>query len=510
MHSSQPLFEGVGCGNRLGETTLRQPSDLYGYQRKAILHQLYNKDSMLWLGMSLGKTIITLSTIEHRMRAGEVKKTLIFAPLRVIYAVWEREARKWAHTQHLTFSIVHGNEKQRLARLFTDADVYLCNYENMAWMSNILMHYYISQNKPLPFEMVVYDEISRCKNSTSQRIAGETVELPRPNGKTMSRQIKFVGWRKIIPYFKYHTGLTGTPAGNGYVDLHGQYLCIDNGERLTSRITHFREAYCTPDYSGFKYIVHDLGKKWIHKKIADITIEMATEDYIELPPTIFNDIEVELKPAVRQKYEEIENDMFTKLDDGTEIELFNRASVSNKCLQMANGAVYKNPAEPEWSAVHDEKFQALDSIIEEAAGSPVAVSYCFKSDKERMTKRYKSLNPVVVNEVPLSKLPKMIKDWRAGKIKLLIGHPASMGHGVDGLQDFGDIVVWFGLNWSLELYAQMNARFMRQGRDRPLTVHRILCTDTVDIAVKYALENKETDEKGLKDAINKYRAEKGK
>lgn len=489
---------------------MRHPNDLYQYQRKAVLHQLYNPDSMLWLGMSLGKTVITLSSIEHRMRAQQVRKTLIFAPVRVIYAVWEREARKWSHTQHLRFSIIHGDEQRRLRQLFTDADVYLCNYENMAWLSNILMHYFISQGKPLPFEMCVYDEVSRVKNSLSQRVEGETIEVPRPRGKTMMRQIKFVGWRSMIPHFKYRTGLTGTPASNGYIDLHGQYLCVDNGVRLTPRISHFREAYCTTDRSGFKHIAHEPGKAWIHHKIADITLEMATEDYLELPPIIINDIEVDLPAAVRVKYEEIENDMFTRLDDGTEVELFNRASVSGKCLQMANGAVYKNPGEPEWSAVHDEKFQALDSIIEEAAGNPVAVSYCFKSDKERMVKRYKRLNPVCVNEVKVADLPQMILDWCAGKIQLLIGHPASMGHGLDGLQDYGDIVVLFGLNWSLEMYDQMNARFMRQGRDRPLTIHRILCPDTTDIAVKYALDAKRTDEDGLKTAINRYRREKGK
>ena len=487
------------------------PNQLKPYQKKAILHQLYHPDSMLWLGMSLGKTVITLTSIEHRMRAGQVKKTLIFAPIRVIYAVWEREARKWEHTKHLRFSIIHGKEEIKMQRLFAvDADIYLCNYENMAWLSNILKHYYIDQGKPLPFDMVVYDEISRCKNSTSIRINGKTEQRDRPNGVTKIPVTIFEGWREIIPFFKFRTGLTGTPSSNGYPDLHGQYLCVDGGQRLGKFVTHFRDAYCAVGFNGFGYRATDMGKQWIHHKIADITIEMSTEDYIDLPSTIFNDIYVELNPSVRSQYEEIENDLFTRLDDGTEIELFNRASVSNKCLQMANGSVYKEPGEPEWSDVHDEKFQALDSIIEEAAGTPVAVSYCFQSDKERMLKRYKKLKPVVVNEVKLEKLPAMIKDWRDGKIKLLIGHPASMGHGVDGLQDFGDIVVWFGLNWSLELYDQMNARFMRQGRNRPLTVHRILCSDTVDIAVKYALEDKRTDENGLKAAINRYRMEKKK
>jgi SNF2 family DNA or RNA helicase len=512
------------------------PQDLRHYQRKAILHQLYYPESMLWLGMSLGKTVITLSSIEHRMRAGQVTKTLVFGPVRVIHAVWEREARKWSHAKHLRFSIVHGSEKTRLKRLFKDADIYLCNYENMAWLSNILDHYYTSHNKPLPFQMVVYDEISRVKNSLSQRVDGgrrqvkpERIEmLPTAQGFTRdqyltagwtleqmvehqvcrvdpAKHIQFVGWRKMIPHFAYRTGLTGTPASNGYQDLHGQYLAIDGGKRLGVYVTHFRDAYLQKDYMGWNYDVTDLGKRGIEHRIADITLEMKTEDYLELPETIINDIEIELPPKIREKYEEVERDMFTRLDNGTEIEVFSRASVSNKCLQFCSGTPYIEPENPEWFELHDEKYQALDSILEEAAGQPVAVSYQFRSDAERMMKRYKHLKPVNVSGMKPTQVPKLIKDWTAGNIRLLIGHAASAGHGLDGLQDAGDILVWFGLNWSLELNDQFNARFMRQGRTRPLTIHRLLCPDTVDMAVKLALDRKRTDEMGLKEAINLYR-----
>jgi hypothetical protein len=586
------------------------PANLHNYQRKVILHQLYHDDSMLWLGMSLGKTVITLTSIEHRMRAQQIQKTLIFGPVRVIHAVWEREARRWSHLQHLRFSVIHGTEEERLRALFTEADVYLCNYENMAWLSNILTQYYISQGKPLPFQKVVYDEISRVKKSTSKRVAGGKTEtkkkitipapiinreyqayiaagwtdemlvehrifrikkkpkmLPAAMGYdyesyraagwtddllishgmfkitkkvTMSpaaiekryidhlavgwdddllvgqgickikasETFKFVGWRKMIPHFKYHTGLTGTPASNGYLDLHGQYLCVDNGKRLGPFITDYKKNYFESDYNGWNYEPTDVGQRWIEHKIADITIDMKTEDYIELPETLFNDIMVELPAGVREKYDEVEEDMFTRLDCGTEIELFSRGSVSNKCLQFANGTPYKSPESPEWTALHDEKFQALDSIIEEAAGQPVAVAYCYGSDLDRMMTRYKHLNPVSVKHVPATKVEQMIKDWCAGKIKLLIGHPASMGHGLDGLQDYGDILVWFGLNWSLDLYLQMIFRFMRQGRTIPLTVHRILCEDTVDIAVADSLVEKDTTENGLRAAVNRYRQKK--
>lgn len=486
---------------------MRTLKDLKPYQHKAILHQTKLNDSMLWLGMSLGKTIITLTTIAHRMRAGQVQKTLIFGPVRVIYGVWETESKKWGHTSHLTFSIIHGTEKQRLEALSKDADIYLCNYEGMAWLSLQLFRNYIVKDKPLPFQMVVYDEITRVKNSQSKRIKGGKRVFNR--GKPNEREIYYSGWRKIIPHFKYRTGLTGTPASNGYADLHGQYLCIDNGKRLGGYITHFREVYCQADYMGWSYEVTEFGKKAIEAKIKDITIEMSTEDYLDLPPIIFNDIVVPLPGKVKEKYEELEKNFFTRLDDGIEIELFNAASLSNKLLQFCNGSPYLEPNDPKWAPLHEAKLQALDSIIEEAAGNPVAVAYCFVSDAQRIMERYKKLKPINVSDQPAKAIKKIVKDWQAGKIKLLVAHPASAGHGVDGLQDNGDIVVWFGLTWNMEYYEQMNNRFMRQGRIRPLTIHQILAEDTLDMGVKYALKVKENTQTSLKKAINNYRKMKG-
>ncbi|MFU8772141.1 MAG: DEAD/DEAH box helicase family protein, partial [Anaerolineales bacterium] len=197
-----------------------QPSNLRDYQREAVLHQLYHDKSMLWLGCGRGKTPITLTTVEHRMRAGQVKKVLVFGPVRVIHAVWEREARKWGHTRNLRFSIIGWpSEDKRIRGIEADADIYLCNYENMGWLSNYLTHYYVNQGKPLPFDMVVYDEVTNCKNSTSQRIGGGTRTTNR--GKPNEKKIRIAGWRDLIPLFKYATGLTGTPSSNGYIDLHG-------------------------------------------------------------------------------------------------------------------------------------------------------------------------------------------------------------------------------------------------------------------------------------------------
>lgn len=482
---------------------LLTPQQLFAYQRECILHQLYNTDSMLWLGMGLGKTPITLTTIVDRMRAQQVQKTLIFGPLRVIQAVWAREARKWSHTNHLRFSVVHGNKEKRLRSLFADADIYLINYENMNWLAQTLDHYYISQDKPLPFQMVVYDEVSKLKNSTSLRIKGGTRD--RKDHRGDSHEIKVTGWRKMIPHFTYRTGLTGTPASNGYIDLFGQYLAVDGGQRLGEFVARYKDSYFASDYNGWTYTPTELGKQWIEHKISDITKKMDAKDYLDLPECKITNMMVDLPPKARKAYDEVEADMFTKLDSGAEVEVFSKTSISNKCLQFCNGSPYLVAGSTEFVAVHDAKLDALDEVLEEAAGSPVLCSYSFTADAERIMKKFKKYKPVNLTNTPSNQTEAVIAKWNRGEIKLLIGHPASMGHGVDGLQDTGHTLVWFGVVWSLELYLQMIGRLDRQGQKHPVSVIRILCNDTVDLAVADAIERKSDDEEGLKAAIQRYR-----
>jgi len=479
-----------------------KPQQLYDYQRECVLHQLYNDESMLWLQMGLGKTPVTLTTIVDRMRAGQVQKVLIFGPLRVIQAVWSREAKKWEHTRHLRFSVMHGSKEKRIRALFSDADVYLTNYENMNWLAETLDHYYISQGKPLPFQMVVYDEISKLKNSTSLRMAGGSRDRKDRHGEV--HKIKVTGWRKIIPHIPIRTGLTGTPASNGYLDLHGQYLAVDGGQRLGAFVTHYKNDFFESDYMGWSYTPTEMGKQRIEELISDMTKKMDAKDYLDIPAVKVTNLMVDMPEKARKWYQEVEKEMFTQLESGREIEVFSRSSVSNKCLQFCNGSPYF-PDSTEFEAVHDAKLDALEDVLEEAGGSPVLCSYTFKSDAARIMKRFKKYKPVNLTAVASKDTEKVINDWNAGKIKLLIGHPASMGHGIDGLQESGNIVVWFGLNWSLELYEQMIGRINRQGQKRPVSVIRILCRDTIDLAVADALERKTDDQEGLKSALQRYR-----
>lgn len=482
---------------------LLTPQQLHSYQRECVMHQLHHDDSMLWLQMGLGKTPVTLTSIVDRMRAGQVQKTLIFGPLRVIQAVWARESRKWTHTKHLRFSVIHGTKEKRLRALFTEADIYLINYENMNWLAQTLEHYYLAQDKPLPFQMLVYDEVSKMKNSTSLRMKGGNRDRKDKRGET--HKIKVTGWRKILGHFKYRTGLTGTPASNGYLDLHGQYLAVDGGKRLGEFITHYKDSYFASDYMGWSYSPTAIGKQWIEHQISDITKKMDAKDYLDLPESKVVNIMVDLPEKAVKAYRDVELNLFTKLDNGSEIEVFSKNSISNKCLQFCNGSPYLSSESKEFEALHDAKLDALEDVLEEAAGSPVLCSYTFKADAERIMKKFKKYKPVNLTAVKSKDTEKIIDKWNRGEIKLLIGHPASMGHGVDGLQESGSIVVWFGLNWSLELYEQMNGRLDRQGQKNSVSIIRILCRNTVDLAVADALARKVDDQEGLKAALQRYR-----
>ena len=405
-------------------TDLLTPQQLFEYQRQCVLHMLHHDDSMLWLSMGLGKTPITLTTIVDRMRAGQVKKTLIFGPLRVIQAVWARESRKWTHTKHLRFSVIHGVKEKRSRALFADADIYLTNYENMNWLAEQLDHYYISQGKELPFEMVVYDEVSKLKNSTTLRMKGGKRDRKDRLGE--SYEIKVTGWRKMLNHFKYRTGLTGTPASNGYLDLHGQFLAVDGGERLGPFITHYKDSYFMSDYSGWKYTPTELGKQWIEHHISDITVKMDARDYLDLPDSKTTNMMVDLPASARKAYKEMEKQMFTQLDSGSEIEVFSKSSVSNKTLQFCNGSPYLNSNSPEFEALHDAKLDALEEVLEEAGGSPVLCSYSFRADAERIMKKFKKYKPVNLTNTPSKDTETVIDKWNRGEIKLLIGHPACL------------------------------------------------------------------------------------
>lgn len=457
---------------------------LHGYQQKAVNHQCSRPNSMLWLDMGLGKTIITLTSMAHLIRTQYLRGVVIVAPIRVIRLVWRQEAAKWEHTKHLKFSMVTGTRDQRTRALLRPADIYLINYENLGWLAETLQTYFVKKDKPLPFNGVVWDEISKCKNSATNRVKAV---------------------KKILDKFDWTTGLTGTPASNGYKDLHGQFLVVDKGQRLGVSKTAFRTRFYRK-VGPYKEVAYEDTEDTIKKLIGDITLEMSAEDYNPLPDLIVNNIEIEMPDDLRAKYDKMEREFFLQLDSGKEVEMFNQASLTNKCLQFSNGAMYPVAGMPLWEPIHDLKLDALEEIIDEAQGSPVLCSYAYRSDAARIMEKFKHLDPINLTDCKSeSALLNAMHRWKTNDCALMIGHPASMGHGIDGLQKNGHILVWFGLNWSLDLYEQMNARVRRQGQGVPVICHRIMCQDTLDQAQALALDEKATTQQGLRNAVKQYR-----
>ena len=466
--------------------SLRPANALRGYQRKAIVHTLDHKLVMLWLDCGLGKTVVSLTTILHLTNTFDVWGVLIVGPMRVVQTVWMQEAAEWAHTQGLTFSLIHGKRETRVRALRRKVDIYLVNYENLKWLTDELQSVYLSAGRPLPFNMLILDEITRVKKTRTKqgsKRAGYLLKVVRPH---MQRVV----------------GLTGTPAPNGYKDLFGQYLMLDQGARLgTSYESYLGRFFRQVGRGGYRYELMPGCKEIIHGLIQDITLEMSKEDYLDLPPVHINEVKVILPSKVRAQYEELERKMFVELEEGC-VEAVNKASLLNKCHQMACGSVYTQP--DAYEVLHHEKLDALEEIVEEAGG-PVLVAYPFRHGLDMIKARFKDLAVHLHGGMNAKQADEVVHRWNAGEIRILVGQPASIGHGLN-LQYGSHTVAWFGLTWDLELYSQLNQRIDRQGQTLPVTIHHILAEKTVDYAIRAALELKADNESNLRQAIKAYRA----
>lgn len=468
---------------------MRTVESLHDYQKKIINFQCSRPTSAIWADPGLGKTITTLTASLHLLNTGFLKSVLIVAPIRVCRLVWRQEAAKWAHTQHLKFAMMVGDKDQRTRAMMTPANIYLINYENLGWLATALHTYYVAYGRQLPFDGIVFDEISKCKNSSTERVKA---------------------LKKVLPSFKWRTGLTGTPASNGYKDLHGQYLVLDDGARLGTSKSQFETRWYRSEGPYKKVPYPDTGDR-IKQLIGDMTMEMSAADYNPLPDMIINKVEVEMPPELQSRYDQMEREFFIKLDSGVEVEMFNSASLTNKLLQFSNGFMYPVAGMPMWEPLHDMKLEALDDILEESGGEPVLCSYAYRADAERIMRRFKLLNPINLTDCKSEKsLVDAMTRWKSGKCKLMIGHPASMGHGLDGLQARGHTLVWYGLNWSLDLFDQFNARIRRQGQGVPVICHQIVCPTTMDMAQMMALESKAVTQTALRSAVKDYRKMKEK
>ena len=466
---------------------LLHPYQMHEYQVRAVNHMLSHPSSMLWMGMGLGKTMVGETSVAHLIQHNFIRAALVTAPLRVVQAVWMQEARKWSHLRHLRFSLIHGNVHERIRALSKPADIYLINYENLAWLYGILYHYYISRGTLLPFDAWLIDESTKMKSADTKR---------------------FEAMLPLLPYFKYRTGLTGTPASNGLEDLWGQFLMVDSGQRLGADFdSYIFKFFEKGGYGGYKNKPTEEGEAYIHRIVSDIVLQLRSEDYIKMPDLKVNDIWVDLPPKARKQYDELELQMWTMLDNGEPLEIQHESAKVNKLLQMANGAAYTNTETKEWERIHDAKLDALEEVIEEAGGEPILLGYNYKPDAYRILKRFKFAKNLT--GMKGSEFTQTLEDWKAGKVRLLLGHPASMGHGVDGLQKRGHILVKYGNNWSLELNLQLEGRLQRQGQGEPVICHRIMARDTADELVRMSLVVKDDTQTELRDAVDAYRRQRG-
>lgn len=433
----------------------------------------------LFLDMGLGKTIITLMAV-NELKYGRfaVQKVLIIAPKKVAEATWQREAAKWDNVKHLRISTVLGSEAKRIRALNTPADIYIINRENVVW----LVDYY---KNAWPFDMVVCDEFSSFKSHSAKR---------------------FKALAAIRGHISRIIGLTGTPSPNGLNDLWAQVYLLDKGERLGKYYTGFRSRYFEPGKRSrdviYTYDPKAGAEEAVMQKISDICISMKAEDYLQLPDITYNVVPVVLDAKAAKAYAELERSMILELGDNAVIDVTSAAALSNKLQQLANGAVYD--ADKVWHEVHGCKTEAFVELIEQLNGKPALVFYNFRHDLERI-------------EAALAKCRLRVRrlsgpqdelDWNAGKIDVLLAHPASAAYGLN-LQDGGNHVVWFGLNWSLELYQQANKRLHRQGQKEKVIVHILACEGTRDDDLIAALNEKDAAQefvmRSLKARIDKVR-----
>lgn len=444
-----------------------RPHNYQAYCRDRIID---TTNIALFLEMGLGKTAITLDAI-NRLKYDYlcVRKVLVIAPKKVAESTWEKEAAKWSDFVHLRFSSALGSRADRIAALNSPADIYLINRENTQW----LVEYY---KYKWPFDTVVIDESSGFKNHQAKRFKALKLVRTRIN-------------RMVL--------LTGTPSPKSLMDLWAQIYLLDGGQRLGKTITAYRDAYFVPDKRNaqviYSYAPKEGAEAAIYKRISDICISMRSEDYLELPELIYNDVPVMLDKKAAQTYKKLERDLLLEIDETT-ITAGTAAALSNKLLQLCNGAVYDEDGNV--IELHSCKIDALLETIEQLGGEHAIICYNFKHDKNRLLKALAKTG----KRTAVYEGSKQEQEWNSGGIDLLLVQPASCGYGLN-LQAGGHHVIWFGLTWSLELYQQTNKRLHRQGQPYPVIVHHLIVKGGVDEDVISALHNKDKTQESLLNAL---------
>ena len=455
----------------------------HDYQREAInflLYRLFVEDKPgggLFLDPGLGKTAITLEVIRHaRETWGLTGRVLIAAPLRVIYSVWPAQVDEWQFP--FKTSIVHGSATQRRNALAkSPAHLFLTNPENLPWLAD--------QSRER-FDLLVIDESTKFKTWTAKR----TKAL-----------------RKLLPRVRKRIILTGTPSPNSYCDLPSQLFCCDNGEALGKTLSAFRSAYCvSAGFMGRGWDVPPAKQAEINERIAPICLRMACEDHLDMPAKVDNVVSVDLPHNIRPIYDEVERKLFAELDSGDTLRASNGGAKYSLCRQIANGGAYLTDeltGERSEIAVHDAKVDAAADLVEELSGKPVLVAYQFQHDAARLARRFPKA-PVIRGGMPPRESARVIDDWNAGRLPVLLVQPQALSHGAN-MQAGGRDLIWFGHTDQLEIYLQFNARLWRQGQTGQVRFHHLIARDTIDEAVYERILMKDERQAALLDALKRYR-----
>lgn len=442
----------------------------HNYQQYAISRIIDTPKVGMFLDMGLGKTVVTLTAL-HELKYHRfcVNKALVIAPAKVAESTWTKEQQKWSHLEMLRISVVAGTAKQRIRALNTPADVYTISRDNTQWLVNYYGHAW-------PFDVVVLDESTSFKNPQAKRFKALKTMLPR-----ISRIIE----------------LSGTPSPKGLMDLWAQLFLLDNGARLGRTLSVYREMFFDPDKRSrtqiFSYAPKPGAREAIYGLIGDICISMKSEDYLDLPDLIFDDIPVQLDDKAQKAYSQMERDMLLEVDEDT-IQASTAAVLSGKLLQLCNGAIYNEDGVA--LPVHNCKLEALLETIEQLNGQHAVVYYHFAHDRERIIAALAHTGLIV----RVYKDKRDEDDWNAGAIDILLAQPASCGYGLN-LQEGGHHVIWFGITWNLEDYQQANKRLHRQGQPHPVIVHRLLVKGGTDEDAAASLESKDESQESLLRAI---------
>lgn len=448
-------------------------SDLHPYQQTAIAHIQAHDRCALWMPMGGGKTASALTALDELSLVEDVWPALVLAPLRVARSVWGPETQAWGHLKHLKVSVVTGTADERAVALKRKAHIYTMNFDNLTWLVDRF-------GDDWPFRTVIADEFTRLKSFRLRQGGKRTAAL----GKVAHNQVqRFIG-------------LTGTPSPNGLVDLWGQTWFLDKGDRLGRTFSAFEQRWFKKGFDGFSIKPMPHAQREIEDRLNDICL---TVEGLTVDEPIFNDIMVDLPLPARRMYEQMEKEMFAEIA-GVGIEAFNAAARTSKCLQLSAGSIITDSETGKWESVHDAKLDALDSVIEEAAGAPVLVAHHFKADLERLRKRFPKARVLDAD-------PKTIDRWNAGDIPILLAHPLSAGHGLN-LARGGNILAFFSLDWNLESYLQIIERIgpMRQkqaGLNRPVFVHHIMARHTLDEDVLERLRGKRSVQDILLEAMRR-------